>query len=139
MSKIAVVFWSGSGNTETMANLVADGARGAGADVDIIGAADFGAGDVDAYDALAFGCPAMGAEVLEEDEFEPMYDAAEPALGARKVGLFGSYGWGSGEWMDTWKARAEAAGVNVVGTVIANYEPDAEAEEACKALGAALA
>ena len=139
MSKIAVVFWSGTGTTETMAGAVAEGARETGAEVDEVQAADFAADVVAGYDAIAFGCPAMGDESLEEDEFEPMFEAAEGALSGKKVGLFGSYDWGTGDWMDSWRERTEGDGAEVVDTVIANLEPDDDALAACKALGAALA
>ena len=139
MSKVAVVFWSGTGNTETMAGAVAEGARGAGAEVEEIQASEFGADAVAEYDALAFGCPAMGDEELEEDEFAPMFEAVESELSGKKVALFGSYDWGTGDWMDSWKERTEGDGAEVVDTVIANLEPDDEALEACKNLGAALA
>ncbi len=139
MSKVAVVFWSGSGNTEAMATQVEAGASAAGAEVSTIGAADFTAADVANYDAIAFGCPAMGAEVLEEAEFQPMWDDVKGSLSGKKIGLFGSYGWGSGQWMDDWRADAEAAGANVVNAVIANDAPDADAEAECQDLGKALA
>lgn len=139
MSKIAVVFWSGTGNTETMAGAVAEGARGAGAEVEEIQAADFSADTLAGFDAVAFGCPAMGDESLEEDEFEPMFESVEAELSGKKVGLFGSYDWGTGDWMDAWRERTEGDGAEVVDTVIANLEPDDEALEACRALGAALA
>lgn len=139
MSKIAVVYWSGTGNTETMAGAVAEGARETGAEVDEVQAADFAADVVAGYDAIAFGCPAMGDESLEEDEFEPMFEAAEGALSGKKVGLFGSYDWGTGDWMDSWRERTEGDGAEVADTVIANLEPDDDALAACKALGAALA
>ncbi|WP_293843606.1 flavodoxin [uncultured Parolsenella sp.] len=139
MSKIAVVFWSGTGNTETMAGAVAEGARGAGAEVEEIQAADFSADALAGFDAVAFGCPAMGDESLEEDEFEPMFESVEDELSGKKVGLFGSYDWGTGDWMDTWRERTEGDGAEVIDTVIANLEPDDEALEACRALGAALA
>lgn len=138
MSKIAVVFWSGTGNTETMADAVVEGAEGAGAEVEKIAAADFSGSPAD-YDAIAFGCPAMGDEDLEEDEFAPMFEGVEGELSGKKVGLFGSYDWGTGDWMETWKERTEGDGAEVVETVIANLEPDDDAIEACKALGAALA
>ena len=77
MSKIAVVYWSGTGNTEAMANEVAEGAKAAGAEVDVLTASEFGADKMDAYDAVAFGCPAMGAEELEDSEFEPMFSDCE--------------------------------------------------------------
>lgn len=139
MSKVAVVFWSGTGNTETMAGAVAEGAREAGAEVEEIGAADFSVDAVSGYDAIAFGCPAMGDEELEEDEFEPMFESVEGELSGKKVGLFGSYDWGVGDWMETWKERTEGDGAEVVETVTANLEPDDDALAACKALGAALA
>ena len=126
MSKIAVVYWSGTGNTEAMANLVAEGATDAGAEA---------AG----YDAIAFGCPAMGSEELEYDEFQPMWDEVKETLGDKKVVLFGSYSWAEGEWMDNWKADADEEGVNVVDSVICYDAPDDESEAACRALGAELA
>ncbi len=136
--KVAVVYWSQTGNTEAMANKVAEGARAAGAEVDLLTAAEFTS--VDAYDAIAFGCPAMGAEELEGDEFEPMFTAAEPKLANKKVGLFGSYGWGDGEWMRTWQDRTKADGAVLVSDgVIANEAPDDAADAACLALGEALA
>lgn len=140
MSKIAVVYWSGTGNTEAMANLVAEGATDAGAEAEVISCADFSADKAAGYDAIAFGCPAMGSEVLEEMEFEPMFDSCKNSLGGKKVALFGSYGWGDGEWIRTWAEDAEAAGARlVVEPVMANGSPDGDAEAACAALGAALA
>ena len=139
MSKIVVVYWSGTGNTEAMAQAVAEGAQSAGAEAELIQAADFSPAAAEAFDAVAFGCPAMGAEELEDGEFQPMWDEVKTTLDDKKVALFGSYGWGSGEWMDAWKADAEEAGVNVVDSVIANEEPDDEAQAACRALAAALA
>ena len=140
MGKVAVVFWSGTGNTEAMADAVAQGARGAGASVDVLGPSDFDASKVAAYDGIAFGCPAMGAEVLEEDEFEPMFQDVKGALAGKAIALFGSYGWGDGEWMRNWEDDCKAAGANlVVDSVMANEAPDDDAIAACKALGAALA
>ncbi len=139
MSKVAVVFWSGTGNTEAMAELVAEGARSAGADVELIQAADFSADRLDDFGAFAFGCPAMGSEELESDEFEPMWNDVEPQLPGRKVALFGSYDWADGEWMDLWRERAEAAGVTITDAVIAKDYPDDEAAEARRNLGAELA
>ncbi len=139
MSNIAVVFWSGTGNTEAMANAVAEGAAAKGADVETVQAADFTASSVASFDAIAFGCPAMGAEELEEGEFQPMWDDVKPELADKKIALFGSYDWGTGEWMDTWREDAEDAGANVVDTVIANNEPDDEALSACNELGGSLA
>ena len=140
MSKIAVVYWSGTGNTEAMANKVADGAKSAGAEVDVMTSAEFDAGKVAYYDAVAFGCPAMGSEQLEEDEFEPMFSSCKAALKGKRIALFGSYGRGDGEWMRSWEADCKEAGANLVQEgVICNEEPDEEAKEACQNLGKALA
>ena len=140
MSKVAVVYWSSTGNTESMANAVADGAKEAGAEVTVFETADFEATKVDEFDAIAFGCPAMGDEVLEEDEFEPMFDDCRDALKDKKIALFGSYGWGDGEWMRNWEESCKEAGaVLATESVICNDMPDDDGVENCKALGAALA
>jgi len=134
MSSVAVVYWSGTGNTEIMARAVANAAG-----ADLIKAKDFNSERAAGYDAMAFGCPAMGDEVLEEDEFEPMFASVERKLSGKTVVLFGSYDWGDGEWMRQWEARCQAAGAKVLGTVIAQLEPDAEASAALKGLGGRLA
>ena len=141
MSKVAVVYWSSTGNTESMANAVAEGAKAAGAEVTTFETSDFSADKVDEFDAIAFGCPAMGDEVLEEDEFEPMFSSCEAKLSGKVIGLFGSYGWGDGEWMRSWAERAKAAGAEIVDgeDLIANETPDDEALENCRALGEKLA
>lgn len=139
MSKTAVVFWSGTGNTEEMANAVLEGMKENGADASIYSADAFQAGDVDGYDAIAFGCPAMGAEVLEEDEFQPLFDECKSALEGKKVALFGSYGWGDGEWMRNWEDDCREAGIELAcDSVVCNDAPDEDAITACKELGAAL-
>ncbi len=139
MSKIAVVYWSGTGNTEKMANCVAQGAREAGAEVDVFTASEFSVDGMDEYDGIAFGCPSMGAEQLEETEFEPMFADCESKLDGKKIVLFGSYGWGDGEWMRDWEANCQAKGAVMANdSVICNGEPDAEAEEACRNLGKML-
>lgn len=140
MSKIAVVYWSGTGNTESMAAMVAAGAKEAGAEAVLLTAAEFGPDQMDGYDAIAFGCPSMGAEQLEESEFEPMFAACEGRLSGKNIALFGSYGWGDGEWMRSWESRCDDAGANMVcDSVICNETPDDEALSACRELGAALA
>ena len=98
MSKIAVVYWSGTGNTEAMAKAVLEGAKEKGAEVVLLTPDEFDVSMMDSYDAIAFGCPAMGAEVLEEEEFEPMFASCESKLSGKRIALFGSYGWGDGEW-----------------------------------------
>lgn len=140
MSKVAVVYWSGTGNTEIMAQKVFDGAKAAGAEAEIYQAADFSPEMMDRFDAVAFGCPSMGNEQLEESEFEPMFTACEPKLAGKKIALFGSYGWGDGEWMRNWDENCRAAGaVMACDFVICNESPDADAEAACEAMGRALA
>lgn len=139
MSKIAVVYWSGTGNTEAMANAVAAGAKETGAEVTLYTAAEFSADLLDGFDAVAFGCPAMGAEVLEEEEFEPMFSACEAKLSGKKIALFGSYGWGDGEWMRTWEQSCtEDGAVFAAESVICNEAPDEDALASCRALGAVL-
>ncbi len=138
--KTAVVFWSGTGNTEAMANAVADGMKGKGAEVSVLGPSEFTADKVAEFDAIAFGCPAMGNEVLEESEFDPMFTGIESALKDKKIALFGSFGWGDGEWMRNWEDRCKAAGANLVcESVMVNDAPDSDGVENCKKLGAALA
>ena len=123
-----------------MANAVAEGMREAGAECAVWTPADVGADAVKELDAAALGCPAMGAEELEETEFAPMFDAVKSALAGKSVGLFGSYGWGDGEWMRTWEEDCGAAGINRVSdSVICCEAPDDEALAACRALGRKLA
>lgn len=140
MSKVAVVYWSGTGNTEAMAAKVAAGAEAAGAEVSSYTSAEFCAEMMNQFDAVAFGCPSMGVEQLEEDEFEPMFNECETKLGGKKIGLFGSYGWGDGEWMRNWEETCRNDGaVLAADPVICNDAPDEDAEAACEALGKALA
>lgn len=140
MSKVAVVYWSGTGNTQAMADAVATGVQEAGAEVQVLEASSFGADQMDAYDAVAFGCPSMGSEQLEESEFEPMFTDCEAKLSGKKIALFGSYGWGDGEWMRNWEQICTDDGaVLACDSVICNEAPDDDAVEACKALGKALA
>lgn len=139
MRKVAVVYWSGTGNTEAMAAAVAEGIREKGAEATLFTAAEFDASMVDNFDAIAFGCPSMGAEQLEESEFEPMFSACEPKLQGKKIALFGSYGWGDGEWMRNWEETCAADGaVLACESVICNDAPDDDAQAACRSLGAAL-
>lgn len=139
--KTAVIYWSGTGNTEAMARAVAEGMTAAGAEAVLLTPAEVAPGDLNAYGAIAFGCPAMGAEVLEEMEFQPMFDACKHSLGGKRAALFGSYGWGDGQWMREWCSRCEAAGANLYDEagLIANDSPNEEAREACRELGRKLA
>ena len=113
MSKVAVVYWSGTGNTEMMANEVAEGAKAAGAEVSVFTPDTFSADKMDEFDAVAFGCPAMGAEELEDTEFEPMFNDCRAKLSGKKIALFGSYGWGDGEWMQTWEGSCKDDGAEL--------------------------
>ena len=138
--KTAVVYWSGTGNTEAMAEGIAEGAREAGAEVELMGPGEFSAARFSEFGAVAFGCPAMGSEVLEEMEFQPMFDACKRSLGGKRAALFGSYGWGDGEWMRSWEKDCGDAGLNLVcESVTCCDAPDDAALEACRELGRALA
>lgn len=140
MSKIAVVYWSGTGNTEAMAQAVAEGAREKGADAILFTASEFDATMMDSYEAVAFGCPSMGSEELEDAEFAPMFASCEEKLNGKRIALFGSYGWGDGEWMRNWEVTCREDGAVLAHEfVICNDAPDADAVEACRELGAALA
>lgn len=133
--KTAVIYWSGTGNTAAMAAAVAEGAG-----AELFSVSDF-KGNIGDYDAAAFGCPAMGAEVLEETEFETFFIGIEGQLSGKKVALFGSYGWGDGEWMRNWEEQVKADGAVLVNGegLIVNETPDDAALEQCKELGRALA
>ncbi|QOY61199.1 flavodoxin [Thermophilibacter immobilis] len=135
---VAIVYWTGTGNTEEMAQAFEAGVTEAGGTPKLVGVADFSAGEVSSYDALAFGCPAMGDEELESEEFEPVWDACKEVLGGRPVVLFGSYAWADGDWMVNWKENADAASVNVVATVTAFEAPDDDAQAALKAAAKTL-
>ena len=136
MSKVAVVFWSATGNTETMANCVAEGANGT-----IVPCSEMNAAKLAEFDAVAFGCPAMGAEQLEESEFEPMFSDLEGSLNGKKIALFGSYGWGDGQWMREWCERCTADGADLYDEegLICNDAPDDDAKDSCRELGRKLA
>lgn len=137
--KTAVVYWSGTGNTESMALSVAEGVKAAGGEAVVLTAGEFDASMVDSFDSIAFGCPSMGSEELEESEFAPMFEACESKLGGKKIALFGSYGWGDGEWMRNWEDTCKGDGaVLVAEPVICNETPDDDATAACRALGEAL-
>ena len=140
MKKTAVIYWSGTGNTEAMANAVLEGMKSAGAEASLLTVDQVNAADLSGYAAIAFGCPAMGSEVLEEMEFQPMFDACKNSLGGKAVALFGSYGWGDGQWMRDWETDCGNCGINLVCESVTCCEaPDDAALEACRALGKALA
>lgn len=131
MSNIAVIYWSGTGNTEAMANAVS---QGAGAD--LFEVSSFNAADAANYDKLAFGCPAMGAEELEDSTFEPVFAEIEAGLSGKKVALFGSYGWGDGQWMRDWEERVSNAGASLFESgLTVNETPDDAALAECEEFG----
>ncbi len=132
--KTAVIYWSGTGNTESMAAAVAEGAG-----AELFAVSEF-SGNIADYDRIGFGCPAMGAEVLEEELFEPFFSEIEGSLGGKKVVLFGSYGWGDGEWMREWEERVMNDGAIIINGegLIVNGTPSDDDIETCKALGQSL-
>ena len=140
MKKIAVIYWSGTGNTESMANAVLEGMKEAGAEAVLWIPGDVDKAALASMDAVAMGCPAMGSEVLEEDEFEPMFSDCKSALSGKDAGLFGSYGWGDGEWMRGWEKDCDDSGIRLVCESVTCCEaPDDAALDACRALGKELA
>ena len=139
MSKIAVVYWSGTGNTERMASKIVEGVREAGGNAVLYTAAQFGRSLIKDYDVVVFGCPSMGAEQLEESEFAPMFENCLPELSGRKIALFGSYGWGDGEWMRIWEEECVSRGALLAhSSVICREAPDGEAKSQCIEMGRAL-
>ncbi len=140
MKNLVIIYWSGTGNTEAMAKAIEEGATAAGAGVKLLEVDDASLEDVAAADVLLMGCPSMGAEVLEEGSMEPFVESLEGNVDGKAVGLFGSYGWGNGEWMQDWEERMESYGANlVVDSLIINETPDEDGLEECKAMGEAAA
>lgn len=141
MNQIMVVYWSQTGNTQVMANAVAEGVREAGKECTVADVSSVSPDILKDTAVFALGCPAMGAEVLEEGEMEPFMEEVDAFAGGRQIGLFGSYGWGDGQWMRDWEERVVNAGGSVVGGqgVVANEAPDEEALAGCRELGKQLA
>jgi flavodoxin short chain len=141
MSKMVIVYWTQTDNTKMMAELIAEGAQAAGAETDIFEVSDISPEKTAEYECIALGCPSMGAEVLEEEIFQPFYDALSGKLAGKKVALFGSYGWGDGEWMRNWAGDAKNAGANLFNGegLIVNYPPEGAEAEKCKEFGASFA
>lgn len=141
VAKVAVIFWSGTGHTETMARCIVEGLNVGGAKADLFSVMDFDVGTFDSYDRFAFGCSAAGSEELESSEFEPFFTSIEGRLSGKKVALFGSYEWAGegegGEWMVNWVERCKAAGADVFEGKgeIAYDDPSEEAQASCKAFG----
>ncbi|MDD4320314.1 MAG: flavodoxin [Acidaminococcaceae bacterium] len=137
MKKIAIIFWSGTGNTEKMAREIARGIKKTGAETTIFKASEFSADTLANYDKIAFGCPSMGMEQLEDSEFEPMFAKIENKLHGKEIALFGSYGWGDCTWMREWQVRCTIAGAQVFGNegLCVNGTPDFENLAKCYQLG----
>ena len=135
MEKILVVYYSTTGNTQSMADYICEGIREAGAEVECVDASSYPA--VDGYTKIAFGCPAMGAETLEESVFEPYFESVEDLLGGKNVALFGSYGWGDGQWMRDWQDRVTGKGATLFEEgLIVNGAPEGDE---CKEFGSRFA
>jgi flavodoxin short chain len=129
----AIIYWSGTGNTEAMAKAIEQGLQSKGAETTLLTVGDATADACEQYERIAFGCPSLGVEVLEEDDFEPFFTAVEGKLKDKKVALFGSYGWGDGEWMRDWQKRTEATGAQLFEEGFIQQEaPD---EALCKSFG----
>lgn len=140
MAKIGIIYWSGSGNTEKMAELIAKGAEEAGAEVVCKNVASASQAELSGYDVTVFGSPSMGAEVVEESEMEPFVTEATPGLKGKKVALFGSYGWGDGEWMRNWAEQMKGEGVSLFDDgLIVNETPEGESADECVEYGRKLA
>ncbi len=136
MNKTVIAYWSGTGHTHAMADAIAKGLRDAGADVDEFSVSDITAAAVAAYDNILLGCPSMSSELLEEWEFEPFFLELRPLLSGKKVGLFGSFGWGDGEWMRNWQDHILFAGATLFEDgLVLNEAPDAAGIKICEAFG----
>ena len=140
MSRIGIIYWSGTGNTEKMSELIEKGASEAGARVSRKHVSSAAPDEIGEYDILVLGSPSMGSEVIEESEMEPFVSSITPKLSGRKVALFGSYGWGDGEWMRNWAERTKSGGANLLDEgLIINEAPDGEKADLCVAYGAKIA
>ena len=140
MKKTVIVYWSGTGNTAAMAEIVQEGIQSAGGAAELYRADAFDASQADQYDVFVLGCPAMGQECREENEFEPLYQKLRPVLKDRAVALFGSYGWGDGERMRQWASDCRSLGAKLLSEpLVVQGAPLTEAQQACRMLGAAIA
>ncbi|PKM51670.1 MAG: flavodoxin [Firmicutes bacterium HGW-Firmicutes-7] len=136
MNEILVVFWSGTGNTEDMALAISEGIKNAGFAAVVKNVSEISPEEVNKYNCIVFGCPSMGDEVLEEDEFEPFFAVVEGLIEGKKIALFGSYGWGDGQWMKDWQDRVTRSGAQLFSEgLIINESPDEEGLEKCRIFG----
>ena len=136
-----VVYFSSTGNTQAMAEAVGEGIKSAGKEASVVDVSSISPSDLADESAFALGCPAMGAEVLEEGTMEPFVTELEGSVSGKTIALFGSYDWGDGQWMRDWAERMEGAGAKVLNGegLICNLTPDDSALGECKALGEQLA
>lgn len=141
MKKIHIIYWSGTGNTKTMAEAIGEGVKEAGAEAVVTDVSSADRKTLAEEKVFALGCSAMGAEQLEESEMEPFVSGLEGFIKGKKIALFGSYGWGDGEWMRSWEARLKEKGAEIINGegLITTESPDEEALSACRSLGEALA
>ena len=141
MDKIEVVFWTQSGNTQAMAEAIGKGITEAGKEANVVYVGSASLDELKAAKAFALGCPSMGVEVLDEAEMEPFVAEVEGFASGKTIALFGSYGWGDGEWMRNWVERMQAAGATVLNGegLICQETPDDDAIAECVNLGKQLA
>ncbi len=135
----AVIYWSGTGNTKSMAEAITEGIKSTGKNADLFDVSDAGNLDISEYDGIALGCSSMGSENLEEGEFQPFFDGIKVSLSGKDAVLFGSYGWGEGEWMRTWQEECEGLGMRIKAEPLIIHEtPDDEGLNKCREFGKAL-
>ena len=134
-----IVYWSGTGNTEAMAEGIAKGIKESGKEAELVNVSNVNIDELLKEDILILGCPAMGDEVLEECEFEPFIEEISGKVNGKKAALFGSYGWGDGQWMRDFEDRITSYGGQLIsdGLIVQN-EPEDNCEE-CLAFGMAIA
>lgn len=140
MKNIGIIYWSGTGNTEEMAKLIHKGLQEKGEDAQLLNVSEVNIDQVKEMELLILGSPSMGSEVIEESEMEPFIDSIQNIVAGKSIALFGSYGWGSGEWMDNWEERMEGYGANLLEKgLIVNGAPSGDDAESCLELGRSLA
>ncbi|WP_294403555.1 flavodoxin [uncultured Clostridium sp.] len=135
-----IVYYSLSGNTKRMAELIADGIKMRGKDAELVDFESIGAEEAVNEEVIILGCPSQGVESLEESVVEPFVESLEGKINGKKVALFGSYGWGNGEWMKDWEERLESYGGKLIGEgLIINEMPEDENEQVCIDFGKMIA
>ncbi|MGN2337362.1 flavodoxin [Clostridium cagae] len=135
-----IIYWSGTGNTEAMASLIAKGIEDSEVKTELINISNANVDSLKDENIVVLGCPSMGDEELEGGEFLPLLENVQDDLKNKKVILFGSYGWGDGQWMRSWEEEMTASGVNVaLEPLIVNYTPEGESEEQCIQYGREIA